>query len=57
MIQNDPFLAAGPVRLVGRDAETDAANAAAIAAGRNSDPRLVSRDDRGSVWLLVPRAE
>jgi hypothetical protein len=57
MIQNDPFLAAGPVRLVGRDAETDAANAAAIAAGRNSDSRLISRDDRGSVWLLVPRAK
>lgn len=54
MIQNDPFLATGPLRLVGRDFATDAGNAAAIAAGQGGQARLVSSDERGSVWIVVP---
>ncbi|NDC53911.1 MAG: hypothetical protein EBZ74_06360 [Planctomycetia bacterium] len=54
MVQNDPFLRKGPIRLVGRDFESDEANAAAIAAGLGHEVRLVSRDERGSVWLLMP---
>ena len=55
LVQNDPFLATGPLRLRGGDLASEAATAGVIATGLDAEPRLVACDERGSVWVLVAR--
>ena len=52
LIRNDPFLRHGPVRLYGQGVDSDRRNAMAIADKAGLVPRLITADDRGSIWLL-----
>jgi len=55
LVQNDPFLRTGPIRMNTTGDEVSALVARGLAAERTATPVLVTRNPNGCVWYLLPQ--
>jgi hypothetical protein len=56
LVQNDPFLRTGPIRMMTVGDEMSESVARGLAAERRANPVLILHNPRGCIWYLQPIA-